>query len=75
MIVRCIRSINTMSGTRSFAIAVAFDMEQYQEVKNALGGEGKEMCYIFSAGTRQNGNNEIYSYLYVNYLITYTLGS
>ena len=63
-----------MSGTRSFVIAVAFDMEHYQQVKNALGGENKEMCYIYSAGTRQNGN-EIYSYLNANYLITDTLGS
>ena len=69
MIVRCIRSINTMFGTRSFkfVIAVAFDMEHYPYVKNALGGENKEMCYIYSAGTRKNSNSEIYSYLYASY--------
>ena len=58
VIAQCIRSINTMSGTRSFVIAVAFDMEHYPQVKNALGGDNKEMCCMYSAGTRKNGNRD-----------------
>ena len=57
VIVRSVRSINTMCGTRSFAIAVACDMEHYAQVINALGAENKEVCYIYSTGTRKNGKN------------------
>ena len=60
VIVRSVRSINTMSGTRSFAVAVACDMEHYPQVINALGAENKEVCYIYSTGTRKNSKNQIY---------------
>ena len=60
VMVRCVRSINTMCGNRSFAIAVACGMEDYPHVVNALGTENKEICYIYSAGMRKNGE---FSYL------------
>ena len=49
-----------MCGNRSFAIAVACGMEDYPHVVNALGTENKEICYIYSAGMRKNGE---FSYL------------
>ena len=55
MIVRSVRSINTMSGMKNFVIAVSCDMEHYPQTMNTLGVENKEVCYIYSSGTKKHG--------------------
>ena len=59
MIVRSVRSINTMAGIRSLTIAVACGMEDYPLVVNALGTETLEVCYVYSKDMRKNGKKLI----------------
>ena len=54
--VRRIRSINTMAGSRSYVVVVVSDMKHYPEVTSALGVD-KEVCYVYSAGTKKNGTS------------------
>ena len=55
VIVRSVRSINTMSGKRKFAVVVSSDVEQYPQVCDALGVENKEVCYVHSPGSKKSG--------------------
>jgi hypothetical protein len=64
VIVQTVRSINTMAGITSYVVAVASDMEHYHQVTSALAVDRKEVCYVYSAGTR-NGNSTV---LCVHYL-------
>ena len=59
-----IRSINTMAGSRSFMVAVVSDMEHYSEVTSALGVDKKEVCYVYSAGTKKNGTSKLVIYAF-----------
>ena len=54
VIVRSVRSINTMAGIRSFTIAVACGVEDYPQVVNALGTDTIELYYIYSKDTKKN---------------------
>ena len=55
VIVRSVRSINTMAGIRSFTIAVACGVDDYPQVVNALGTDTIELYYIYSKDTKKNG--------------------
>ena len=57
VIVRSIRSINTMAGARAYIIAVACGVEEKSEVVCSLGARKVETCYIYSRGTKQNGKD------------------
>ena len=61
--VRRIRSINTMAGSRSYVVAVVSDMEHYPEVTSALGVD-KEVCYVYLAGTKKNGTSKLMIYTF-----------
>ena len=60
VIVQSVRSINTMSGTRSFAVAVACDLEHHPQVIHALGSEMVEMCYIYSKSSKENSKKLLF---------------
>ena len=60
--VRRIRSINTMAGSRSYVVAVVSDMEHYPEVTSALGVD--KVCYVYSAGTKKNGTSKLMIYTF-----------
>ena len=62
--VRRIRSINTMAGSRSYVVVVVSDMEHYPEVTSALGVDKKEVCYVYSAGTKKNGTSKLMIYTF-----------
>lgn len=56
VLVRSIRSINTMSGAMTFVIGVVCDHESYPDVVSALGSMNKlEVCYVYSEGIKNNG--------------------
>lgn len=57
VIVRSVRSINTMAGIRRYAIGVGCSVEDHTDVVNALGVETIEVGYIYTKGTKRNGKN------------------
>ena len=40
---------------------MACSVEHYPQFVSALGAESKAVCYVYSTGTRNNGNSLIYS--------------
>ena len=62
---RSVRSINTMAGTRSFAVAVVCDLEHHPQVIHALGSEVVETCYIYCKRSKENRKFGVSNYMYV----------